>query len=339
MKRICMILMAVIVSASLLALGCSAGYVAKYDAKTFWFSGNQVFGYMYTTGSYSLAERIPDTSIIDYTAELKPYVDWQSVTQGYISSKYAYIQQRLTAYDSSTAYGVKVRLMDTWTFIKGRTYEWVMLLDNLQFYNGETKISGDPRLQSIILTTTTGTVTVTLTQKTLYGTDGGYIAAFAYLCQVTPTDNITVTEINFTWKNNSHASYKATSAAIGFGYSDCVSYTGSLEDVVVNPVLDDMNKQLEEIKQGQDDIKDILTQPIERPSGDTFVDPIDDVDGDIDTKGKGILDSLIEALEAIPQAGASFWKNIYATLISFSIFTPFVSLGIGFILMRMLLGR
>lgn len=231
------------------AFTLSASSYNLYTARQFWFSDTSLYGYMYSKDGYIVSGKpLTATSTITEKngVDLKNYVDWVSVTSGYISSTYAYWTDTITTTETANSWAVKLLLDNQWTFLSGRTYEFVILMNNIQFYNGSSAIAGDPYLKYVSFGSNN---MATISSAKLYGTQGAYIAPFVYRCVLTPTEDFQSQSIEFNFSNNYNSDKVATSLKFNVGFSDVVSYIGNLDNIVVNPTLDNIDKQVQEIQQ------------------------------------------------------------------------------------------
>ena len=331
MKRLCVVTMAVIVSASLLVLSCFAAWSGTVSAFDWWDSQTSVCNlFCYSSSGALLSTAVPVNlaAFVSRHYDISPYVSWPSVTSRYISSGYAAIEATFTPLPAgSSMYGIQLQFRDSWKLLTGRTYEFIILRNSIAFYNSSgIPVSTGTQISSVSL----GGLAMTLEDKYI-GSDG-YDRAIR--CTVTPSADLNIQTISISFKSNYNPTTAASKVILNLALSDVVSYTGDLESIVVNPTLDRIDKQVDEIN---DSIKN-------NPYGEITGSHPDDPFGSLDEQnrinsGDEILNRVQAFLEGIPANVATFWKQVVEFLFALPIFLPFITLGVGFIFMRMLLGR
>ena len=331
MKRLCVVAMAVIVSASLLVLSCSAAWSGTVSAFDWWDSQTSscnLFCYSSSGALLSTAVPVNKAAFVSRHYDISPYVSWTSVTSRYISSGYAAIESTFIPLPSGASmYGVQLQFRDTWKLLTGRTYEFIILRNSIAFYNS----AGDPiSTGTQVASVSLGGLAMTLEDKYI-GSDG-YDRAIR--CTVTPSADLNIQTISISFKSNYNPTISASKVILNLALSDVVSYTGDLDSIVVNPTLDNIDRQVDEIN---DSIKN---NPYGEITGSHPDDPFETLDeqGRIDA-GDDILNRIQLFLEGIPSDVSTFWKQVVEFLFALPIFLPFITLGVGFIFMRMLLGR
>lgn len=331
MKRVCVVAMAVIVSASLLCFSCSAAWNNTVSAADWWnFQTSTCSLYCYSSSGAQLSTASPvnPAGFVSRQYDISPYVSWTSVTSRYISSLYAGLEYTFIPLpNGSSMYGIQLQFRDGWTLLSGRTYEFVILRNSIAFYNSSgTPVSTGTQLSSVSL----GGLAMTLEDKYI-GSDG-YDRAIR--CTVTPTGDTYVQTISVTFKSNYNPTTAASKVVLNLGFSDVISYTGTLDSAVVNPSLDRIDKQVDEINNS------IKNNPYGEITGSHPDDPFETLDEqDRIDAGDDILNRIQLFLEGIPADVSTFWKQVVEFLFALPIFLPFITLGVGFIFMRMLLGR
>ena len=299
---------AVMAVAVVLALPCSAAWTGTVSAADWWNGQTSTCSlYAYSSSGALLNTAVPvnPSAFISRTYDISPYVSWTSVTSKYISSRYACIESTFTPLPSGASmYGLQLQFRDKWSLVKGRTYEFIILRNSIAFYNDAgTAVSTGTQVYSVSL----GGLAMTLEDKKL-DTD---LYDRAIRCTITPTADVTVQTISVSFKSMYNPSVSASKVVLNVGFSDVVSYTGNLDNVVVNPTLDNIDKQMGEINGKLDGIKgtpdDTATVPDIMPG-------IHDKDSDLDAIESGELqlaknlDDFMAMLD-VPD-GTSFWSTL-----------------------------
>lgn len=223
----------------------SAKWIGSYSAYD-WWSIRTADIKMYTynkNGIYTSAIPVNSSGWSEKIYDISPYVSWTSVTDRYISSTYAHLSETFTALSAdATMYGLQLYFRDEWTLLQGRKYEFIILRNSIAFYDKQgSPISTGTQLKSVSF----GTLNATL-EDVRIGKDG-YDRAIRCLLQ--PTEDIQVQNVNIIFKSSYNPTVSASKIVLDLGFSDCVSYSGDLEDAVVNPTLDNIDKQVQEIQQ------------------------------------------------------------------------------------------
>lgn len=201
---------------------------------------------MYTynkDGFYTSALSVNSSGWSQKIYDISPYVSWTSVTDRYISSTYAHLSQTFTGLSAdATMYGLQLYFRDEWTLLQGRKYEFIILRNYIAFYdNHGSPISTGTQVKSVSF----GSLNATL-EDVHIGKDG-YDRAIR--CLLEPTEDIQVQNVNIIFKSSYNPTVSASKIVLDLAFSDCVSYSGQLEGAVVNPTLDNIDKQVQEIKQ------------------------------------------------------------------------------------------
>lgn len=223
----------------------SAKWIGSYGAYD-WWSIRTADIKMYTynkSGIYTSAIPVNSSGWSEKIYDISPYVSWTSVTDRYISSTYAHLSETFTALSAdATMYGLQLYFRDEWTLLQGRKYEFIILRNSIAFYDKQgSPISTGTQLKSVSF----GTLNATLDDVRI-GKDG-YDRAIRCLLQ--PTEDIQVQNVNIIFKSSYNPTVSASKIVLDLGFSDCVSYSGELEGAVVNPTLDNIDKQVQEIQQ------------------------------------------------------------------------------------------
>lgn len=223
----------------------SAKWIGSYGAYD-WWSIRTADIKMYTynkNGIYTSAIPVNPSGWSEKIYDISPYVSWTSVTDRYISSTYAHLSETFTALSAdATMYGLQLYFRDEWTLLQGRKYEFIILRNFIAFYDNQgSPISTGTQLKSVSF----GSLNATL-EDVRIGKDG-YDRAIR--CLLEPTEDIQVQNVNIIFKSSYNPSVSASKIVLDLGFSDCVSYSGELEGAVVNPTLDNIDKQVQEIQQ------------------------------------------------------------------------------------------
>ena len=174
--------------------------------------------------------------------DISPYVTWRSVTDRYISSTYAHLTYTFIPLPSGASmFGIQLQFRDEWTLLQGRKYEFILLRNSIAFYDSAgNNVSTGTQVKLVSF----GGVNATL-EDVHIGKDG-YDRAIR--CVVEPTADVYVQTVSIVFKSNYNPSTSAKKIVLDLAFSDCVSYTGELEGVVVNPTVDNIDKQVQEIQ-------------------------------------------------------------------------------------------
>lgn len=246
-RRALALLCAIVVLAGALspAFTFSAKWIGSYSAYD-WWSIRTADIKMYTynkNGIYTSAIPVNSSGWSQKIYDISPYVSWTSVTDRYISSTYAHLSETFTGLSAdATMYGLQLYFRDEWTLLQGRKYEFIILRNSIAFYDKQgSPISTGTQLKSVSF----GSLNATL-EDVRIGKDG-YDRAIRCLLQ--PTEDIQVQNVNIIFKSSYNPAVSASKIVLDLGFSDCVSYSGELEGAVVNPTLDNIDKQVQEIQQ------------------------------------------------------------------------------------------
>lgn len=315
------------------ALSISAQTPIQISAADWWNAQTgscKLFCYNSTGIILNTAVPVNPASFISKTFDIKPYVPWTSVNSGYISSRFAYLQTTFAPLpDSASMYMLMLEFDDEWILMGGRTYEFIILRDYIAFYDSAgVATSTGTQLKSVSL----GGLNMTL-EDYYIGKDG---FDRAIRCSVTPETNVKVQHIDFIFKSNYNPTLPASKIVVRLGFSSVVAYTGTLQDVTVNPTLNNIDKQMSEIN---DKIGDFVDGEYQKPTPETIDDGLSDNLTSASEGSKSTLDKLSEFLASLPAAAAHFWKNLITQIAEFQIFAPFFVCGCGFCVLRIILGR
>lgn len=271
----------------------SAKWIGSYSAYD-WWSIRTADIKMYTynkDGFYTSALSVNSSGWSQKIYDISPYVSWTSVTDRYISSTYAHLSQTFTGLSAdATMYGLQLYFRDEWTLLQGRKYEFIILRNYIAFYDKQgSPISTGTQVKSVSF----GSLNATL-EDVHIGKDG-YDRAIR--CLLEPTEDIQVQNVNIIFKSSYNPTVSASKIVLDLAFSDCVSYSGQLEGAVVNPTLDNIDKQVQEIKQSLNPDVDYskLDQAIAEAGGiDGYLkDQQDDIMGSADRfkvkKPSGVL--------------------------------------------------
>lgn len=222
----------------------SAKWVGTYDAMQWWnytTSTANLYAYYSNGNIINTPAPVNKSAFISRSYDIDPYVSWTSINSRYISTGWAGLESTFQPLPTgATMYGLQLQFRDQWTLIQGRTYEFVILRNSIAFYNA----SGTP--------VSTGTQVATVSFGGLIATlEDQYIGQDGYdraiRCTVTPTADVQIQTISIVFKSNYNPSTSASKLVLNLAFSDVVSYTGELQDVVVNPTIDNIDKQVQEI--------------------------------------------------------------------------------------------
>lgn len=288
--------------------------------------------FCYTSNGNILNTAVPvnPASFISKTFELKPYVPWTSVTSGYISSRFSYLQTTFTPLpNSSSMYGLMLEFSDEWILMGGRTYEFIIVRDYIAYYDSNgNPISTGTQLKTVSL----GGLNMTL-EDYYIGKDG---FDRAIRCTVTPTTNTKVQHIDCIFKSNYNPTLSASKIVVRLGFSSVVAYTGTLQDVTVNPTLNNIDSQMGEIN---DKIGDLVDGDYKKPTAETIDDGLSDDYNSASEKADDVYSKFRNFISNLPSSAAEFWKNTITTISTFGIISPFFICGCGFCVIRIILGR
>lgn len=315
------------------ALSISAQTPIQISAADWWNAQTascKLFCYTSNGSILNTAVPVNPASFISKTFDLKPYVPWTSVTSGYISSRFAYLQTTFTPLpNSSSMYGLMLEFADEWILMGGRTYEFIVLRDYIAYYDSNNNpISTGTQLKSVSL----GGLMMTL-EDYYIGKDG---FDRAIRCTVTPSSNTKVQHIDLTFKSNYNPTVSASKIVVRFGFSSVVAYTGTLQDVTVNPTLNNIDSQMGEIN---DKIGDLVGGDYKKPTAGTIDDGLSDDYNSASEKSDDVYSKFRNFISNLPSSAAEFWKNTITTISSFGIISPFFICGCGFCVIRIILGR
>ena len=223
----------------------SAKWIGSYGAYDWWsIRTADIMMYTYDkNGVYHSAVPVNSSGWSEKIYDISPYVSWTSVTDRYISSTYAQLSQTFTALPiDASMYGLQLEFRDEWTLLQGRKYEFILLRNYIAFYDNQgTPLSTGTQVKSVSF----GSLNATL-EDVRIGKDG-YDRAIRCLLQ--PTEDIYVQNVKIIFKSSYNPTKPASKIVLDLGFSDCVSYSGELEGAVVNPTLDNIDKQVQEIQQ------------------------------------------------------------------------------------------
>lgn len=325
--------MLILLLCAFFALSISAQTPIQISAADWWnaqSSSCKLFCYSSTGNILNTAVPVNPASFISKTFDLKPYVPWTSVTSGYISSRFAYLQTTFTPLpNSASMYGLMIEFADEWILMGGRTYEFIILRDYIAYYDSNgNPISTGTQLKSVSL----GGLNMTL-EDYYIGKDG---FDRAIRCTVTPSSNTKVQHIDCIFKSNYNPTKPASKVVVRLGFSSVVAYTGTLQDVTVNPTLNNIDSQMSEIN---DKIGGLVDGDYQRPTPETIDDGLSGDYNSASEKSDDVYSKFRNFISNLPSSAAEFWKNTITTISSFSIISPFFICGCGFCVIRIILGR
>lgn len=235
----------VLAGALSLAFTFSAKWIGSYSAYDWWsILTADIKMYTYNKdGYYTSAKPVDSSAWSQKIYDISPYVSWTSVTDRYISSTYAHLSQTFTGLSAdATMYGLQLYFRDEWTLLQSRKYEFIILRNYIAFYDKQgSAISTGTQVKSVSF----GSLNATL-EDVHIGKDG-YDRAIR--CLLEPTEDIQVQNVNIIFKSSYNPTVSASKIVLDLAFSDCVSYSGQLEGAVVNPTLDNIDKQVQEIQQ------------------------------------------------------------------------------------------
>lgn len=296
-KKICKAVVSALSICALIAvsiLPCYAGWVGTSTAADWWnFQTSTCSLYYYDKSGFVVGPAPtlnPHFKATSY--DIEPYVEWTSVSCRYISTTWAGIEHTFSDLpDDASMFGIRLEFFDEWFLIAGRTYEFVILRNAIDFYN----MSGvDTSTQTQISEVYFSSLKCTIEDKYI-GTNG---FDRAIRCVVTPTVDTSVSSISVICKSKSNVKLSASKLHLNLAFSDVVSYTGNLDTVVVNPTLDNIDKQVEEINNKIDSIK-----------GDPSQDTAPGLDG-LESQGQEANDALDDLLHGIDVPdGKEHWSQ------------------------------
>ena len=222
----------------------SAKWIGQYSAYDWWsIRTADIMMYTYDkNGVYHSAMPVSSAGWSEKIYDISPYVKWTSVTDRYISSTYAQLSETFTALPvDASMYGLQLEFRDEWTLLQGRKYEFILLRNFIAFYDNQgTPVSTGTQVKSVSF----GSLSATLEDFRI-GIDG-YDRAIR--CVLEPTEDIYVQNVKIVFKSSYNPTKPASKIVLDLGFSDCVSYSGELESAVVNPTLDNIDKQVQEIQ-------------------------------------------------------------------------------------------
>ena len=325
--------MLILLLCAFFALSISAQTPIQISAADWWnaqSSSCKLFCYSSSGNILNTAVPVNPASFISKTFDLKPYVPWTSVSSGYISSRFAYLQTTFTPLpNSASMYSLMLEFADEWILMGGRTYEFIILRDYIAFYDSNgSNISTGTQLKTVSL----GGLNMTL-EDYYIGKDG---FDRAIRCTVTPSSNTKVQHIDCIFKSNYNPTLSASKVVVRLGFSSVVAYTGTLQEVTVNPTLNNIDSQMSEIN---DKIGGLVDGDYQRPTPETIDDGLSEDYNSASEKSDDVYSKFRNFISNLPSSAAEFWKNTITTISSFGIISPFFICGCGFCVIRIILGR
>ena len=299
---------AVIVIIAVMAIHTFAAYDGTISAADWWNAQSStcsLLAYSANGGQLNTPVPVNPAAFRSRTYDISPYVSWPSVTSKYISSQYASIESTFTPLPSGASmYGLQLQFRNKWSLIKGRTYEFVILRNSIAFYNlNNEPVSTGTQVIGVSL----GGLAMTIEDVKL-ATD---LYDHAIRCTVTPSSDITVQTISVSFKSMYNPTVTTNKVILNLGFSDVVSYTGNLDSVVVNPTLNNIDKQVGEIN---DKLDGIIGSPDDTATVPNIIPGIHDKDSEIDaieSDNSVIADNLDDfmSLLNVPD-GNGFWAAL-----------------------------
>lgn len=325
--------MLILLLCAFFALSITAQTPIQISAADWWNAQTascKLFCYTSTGNILNTAVPVNPASFISKTFDLKPYVPWTSVSSGYISSRFAYLQTTFTPLpNSASMYSLMIEFADEWILMGGRTYEFIILRDYIAFYdsNGSPISTGTQ-----LITVSLGGLNMTL-EDYYIGKDG---FDRAIRCTVTPSTNTKVQHIDCIFKSNYNPTLPASKVVVRLGFSSVVAYTGTLQDVTVNPTLNNIDSQMGELN---DKIGDFVDGEYQKPTPETIVDGLSEDYYSASENSDDVYSKFRNFISNLPSSAAEFWKNTITSITSFGIISPFFISGCGFCVIRIILGR
>lgn len=246
-RRVLALLCVTVVLAGALtpAFTLSARWIGSYSAYDWWSIRSadiKLYSYASNGNILNTGMLVNPAGWKETIFDISPYVTWRSVTDRYISSTYAHLTYTFTPLPSGASmYGIQLQFRDEWTLLQGRKYEFILLRNFIAFYNSAgDSVSTGTQVKLVSF----GGVNATLEDVRI--DKDGYDRAIR--CVVEPTADVYVQTVSIVFKSNYNPSNSAKKIVLDLAFSDCVSYTGELESAVVNPTVDNIDKQVQEIQ-------------------------------------------------------------------------------------------
>lgn len=223
----------------------SAKWIGSYSAYDWWSirtADIKLYSYASNGNILNTGLTVNPAGWKEKIYDISPYVPWKSVTDRYISSTYAQLSHTFTPLpNSASMYGIQLQFRDEWTLLQGRKYEFILLRNSIAFYDDQgAPVSTGTQIKSVSF----GGLNATLEDIRI--DKDGYDRAIR--CLLEPTSDVYVQTVSVFFNSSYNPLKPASKIVLDLGFSDCVSYSGELEDAVVNPTLDNIDKQVQEIQ-------------------------------------------------------------------------------------------
>lgn len=327
MKRLFVVTLAVIVSASFLCFSCSAAEVFVADSFDYWTGGTYSWSIEPSGAEYNFTSSSFE-STLDWS---NPFPDNSLVRKGYFSTINQGIRLESIAEPSATFYNyhLTINFGKDMNFVAGQTYTFFIRCSSLEVFNSDgTASTFVETLDRVCFEDANGSLNdMSLSRSS--SPNWSDVTCVTYK----PTANKSASMMYFYFTNSgSLATFRKVKCSLTF--SNVVRYSGDLQYVEANPKLDSINEQVKDINDA------IHNNPYGEITGVVPDDPYDQIgEDDSILKGDTIINNLTSFLATIPANIGSFWTTIVEYLYSLSIFLPFVTLGVGILLTRILVGR
>lgn len=327
MKRLFVVIMAVIISAFLLIFSCSAAEVFVADSFDYWTGGTYSWSIEPSGTEYNFISSSFE-STLDWSI---PFPDNSLVRNGYFSSINQGIRLESVSEPNANFYNyhLTINFDKSMNFVAGQTYTFFIRCSSLEVFNADgTASTFVETLNRVCFEDSNGSLNdMSLSRSSL--SNWSDVTCVTY----TPTANKSASMMYFYFTNSgSLATFRKVKCSLTF--SNVVRYSGDLLYADANPKLDSINEQVKDINDA------IYNNPYGEITGAIPSDPYDQIgEDDSILKGDTIINNLTSFLASIPANIGSFWKSIVEYLYSLPIFLPFVTLGVGMLLTRILVGR
>lgn len=327
MKKTLIIPVLAVFLAACFVFPCSAADVYVADSFDYWTGGTYSWSIEPSGAEYNFVASSYE-STLDWS---NPFPDNELVRKGYVSTINQGIKLESIAEPAATFYNyhLTINFGKSMNFVAGQTYTFFIRCSSLEVFNSDGSASTFvEQLNRVCFEDANGSLNdMTLSRSSL--SNWSDVTCVTYK----PSANKSASMMYFYFTNSgSLATFQKVKCSLTF--SNVVSYTGDLQYVEANPKLDSINDQVKDINDA------IHNNPYGEITGAIPDDPYDDIDQDGSIlKGETVINNLTAFLATIPANIGSFWKSIVEYLYSLPIFLPFVTLGVGILLNRILVGR